>query len=158
MTDSRTHVTRDFTVAVFVVHERRVLLHLHAKLGRWLPPGGHIEVDELPDGAAVREVKEEAGIEIELIGDRGLPRDFPGQPRQLLRPAGIQLESISPGHEHIDLVYFARVPGLIPASVSPPVSEGFRWVEDHELNALAVTAEILAWCDRAISAVWTSPT
>lgn len=156
MTGLDSHVSRDFTVAVFVVHDRSVLLHHHPRLGRWLPPGGHIEPHELPDNAALREVKEEAGIVVELIGDRGLPQDFPGQPRQLLRPAGIQLESISPGHEHIDLVYFAHVPGFQSSSHSPSVSEGFRWVRPHDLEDLAVTDEILAWCERAISTISTS--
>ena len=61
---------RHFTVAVFVVWESKVLLHLHKKLGMWLPPGGHIEEDELPDEAAVREVLEETGLRVELVGDR----------------------------------------------------------------------------------------
>jgi hypothetical protein len=29
-------------------------------------------------------------------------------PVQLHRPAGVQLENIGPGHQHIDLIYFAR--------------------------------------------------
>ncbi len=140
-------------MAVFVVREGRVLLHHHPKLGRWLPPGGHIEPDELPDEAALREVKEEAGIDVELIGDRGLPRDFPGQPRQLLRPAGIQLEAISPGHEHIDLVYFAHVSGSMTSPHFPPVSEGFRWVIPDNPGDVALTDEIHAWCALAISTV-----
>lgn len=143
-----TVVTRDFTVAVFIVHERRVLLHPHPRLGRWLPPGGHIEPHELPDEAALREVREEAGIDVELIDDRGLPRDYPGQPRQLARPAGIQLESIAPGHEHIDLVYFARVAGFARSPHCPAVSEGFRWVGAGDLATLPVTEEIVAWCER----------
>jgi len=57
---------RHFTVAVFVVREGKVLLHRHRKLGMWLPPGGHIEEDELPDDAAVREVWEETGVRVEL--------------------------------------------------------------------------------------------
>ncbi len=153
MITSRTPVTRDFTVAVFVVHAGCVLLHLHLKLNRWLPPGGHIEPDELPDDAALREVREEAGIEIELIGDRGLPRDFPGQPRQLMRPAGIQLESITPGHEHIDLVYFARVSDGQGTAPWPRVTEGFRWMSLADLEEIAVTQEIAAWCERAVAAV-----
>ena len=68
---SRCEVTRDFTVAVFVVDRGRILLHEHRKLGRWLPPGGHIEPNELPDVAAQREVDEEAGIAIRLVGARG---------------------------------------------------------------------------------------
>jgi ADP-ribose pyrophosphatase YjhB (NUDIX family) len=33
-----------------------VLLVYHRKLAMWLPPGGHVEPNELPDDAAVREV------------------------------------------------------------------------------------------------------
>ena len=64
--------TRDFTVAVFVVHRERVLLHLHEKLNRWLPPGGHIEPNELPDEAAKREVFEETGVAAALVGESGI--------------------------------------------------------------------------------------
>lgn len=39
-----------------------VLLVDHVKAGRWLPTGGHVEVDEHPADAAVREVGEELGI------------------------------------------------------------------------------------------------
>ena len=35
------HSGRHFTVAVFVVWRGKVMLHLHPKLGMWLPPGGH---------------------------------------------------------------------------------------------------------------------
>src|ERR671930_1985388 len=97
-------VLRHFTVAIFVVHDGRVLLHYHRQLGKWLPPGGHVEDNELPDDAAVREVLEETGIPVRLVGERGLPIE---SPRQLVVPAGIQVEDIYPGHQHIDLVYFA---------------------------------------------------
>ena len=63
---TRDFPTRDFTVAVFVVWQGCVLLHPHRKLGLWLPPGGHIEANELPDEAAVREVLEESGVRIVL--------------------------------------------------------------------------------------------
>src|SRR5215210_8716201 len=99
---------RHFTVAVFVVWEGRVLLHWHRKLGMWLPPGGHIEEDELPDEAAVREVREETGLCVELVGER---RGDITDPVQLHRPAGVQLENIGPGHQHIDLIYFVRPAG-----------------------------------------------
>lgn len=97
-------VTRDFTIAVFVVDRDRVLLLWHNKLHRWLPPGGHSEPNELPDEAAVREVWEETGLEVALVGETG-PNDGV---RHLVRPAGIQLEEIIAGeHQHIDLVCLA---------------------------------------------------
>ena len=73
-----TEFTRDFTVAVFVIHNDHVILHIHQKLQRWLPPGGHIEPNELPDDAAIREVLEETGVAIELVSPRAPIADYPG--------------------------------------------------------------------------------
>lgn len=142
-------ITRDFTVAVFVVHQQHVLLHPHAKIGIWLPPGGHIDAPELPDEAAIREVWEEAGIEIELHGERGIALDGPDLPLQLVRPEGIQLENISPGHQHIDLIYFARVvdPPLVEM---PEVFEPMRWVKAEEFAEIGINVEVTAWATRAL--------
>ena len=138
---------RHFTVAVFVVWEGRVLLHQHRKLGMWLPPGGHIERDELPDEAAVREVLEETGIRVRLVGER---REDVEDPVQLHRPAGVQLENIGPGHQHIDLIYFAK-----PLS-STEIHHGYSrdrvgWYGPEVWNSMAVNAEVRGWCERAVS-------
>ncbi|HKR52249.1 MAG TPA: NUDIX domain-containing protein [Pseudonocardiaceae bacterium] len=34
----------------------------HPRLGKWMLPGGHVEPDENPAEAALREVAEEAGL------------------------------------------------------------------------------------------------
>lgn len=139
--------TRDFTVAVLIVATGRVVLLWHEKLARWLPPGGHIEPDELPDEAALREVEEETGLRVRLLGERGLPITDPSLPRQLVRPQGIQLEDIRPGHQHIDLVYFAE-PEDGP---HPPLPAGVGWYGPDEWDALALTPEVAAWCERAVA-------
>lgn len=144
-------VLRHFTVAVFVVHERRVLLHFHRKLGKWLPPGGHVEDNELPDDAAVREVLEETGIRARLEGSYGLGID---DPRQLVLPVGVQVEHIYPGHEHIDLVYFARPEpeDLAAAEIDPRLADSDRvgWYAAEELGELGANDEIQAWAHRAL--------
>jgi ADP-ribose pyrophosphatase YjhB (NUDIX family) len=144
-------VTRDFTVATFVVWRDRVLLLLHPKLKRWLPPGGHVEPNELPDEAAVREVREETGVEVRLIGERALDV---ASPRQLVRPEGVQLEDIAPGHQHIDLVYFA-VP--IDAGREPPPIHAADtlagWHALADLGALGADEEIRRWAHRAVHTV-----
>jgi 8-oxo-dGTP pyrophosphatase MutT (NUDIX family) len=44
--------------------QRAILLVLHRKVGRWLQPGGHCEVDDASLGAAAhREGSEESGVE-----------------------------------------------------------------------------------------------
>lgn len=147
-------LTRDFTVATFVVHERRVLLLRHPTLNLWLPPGGHIDHPELPDEAAVREVAEEAGLAVVLAGQPALILAYPAAPRQLIRPEGIQLELIRPGHEHIDLVYFAHLaPGVSPEPTFEDRVTAGGWYALTDLPALGVTAEIAAWCARAVAAL-----
>lgn len=140
---SESALTRDFTVAVFVVHEDRVLLHFHQKLDRWLPPGGHVEPNELPDEAAVREVLEETGVACILTGGTRMQYDDPALPVQLVTPAGIQLEQIGPGHQHIDLIYFATG---APAEPMPKVG----WFALDALEPLGLTEEVLTWCRLAV--------
>jgi len=52
------------TAAGILIHEDRVLLVKHKKLGVWLCPGGHIEKNELPHQAAEREFWEETGVRV----------------------------------------------------------------------------------------------
>lgn len=140
---------RHFTVAVFVVWEGKVLLHHHRKLGMWLPPGGHIEEDEIPDEAAVREVFEETGLRVALVGDR---REDVSDPVQLRRPAGVQLENIGPEHQHIDLIYFARPTGS--TDIGRDFSEDKAgWYGPEDWDALPVNLEVRGWCERALSAL-----
>jgi 8-oxo-dGTP pyrophosphatase MutT (NUDIX family) len=143
---------RHFTVAVFVVWEGKVLLHRHRKLGMWLPPGGHIEENELPDEAAVREVLEETGLGVRLVGER---REDIADPVQLYRPAGVQLENIGPGHRHIDLIYFARPSGS--TRIRDDFSEDkVGWYGPEDWDEMRLNAEVRGWCERALQALGAS--
>lgn len=146
-----TAITRDFTVAVFVVHHDHVLLHPHRKLGIWLPPGGHIESNELPDEAARREVEEESGLVVELVGGYGVEVHAPDAPKQLVRPAGVQLEDITPGHQHIDLVYYARLVNAHPEEL-PSLIDDMRWLREEDFATIDLTEEVATWARQALAA------
>lgn len=98
-------ITKHFTATTFIVYENKVLLHLHKKLGFWLPVGGHIDRDELPEIAALREIKEESGLDVKLYNpDKQIKM---GDTKQLSRPMHIILENINQFHQHIDFIYYA---------------------------------------------------
>ena len=60
-------IERHPTSTAYVVAGDRTLLLWHAKLGMWLPPGGHSEPNEDPVQTACREVLEESGLDVEVI-------------------------------------------------------------------------------------------
>lgn len=140
-------VGRHFTATAFVGWNGMLLLHRHRKLDMWLPCGGHIEPGETPDDAAVREVFEESGVRVELVGERALTVD---EPRQLLRPRGVQLELIALGHEHIDLIYFARPREPYDGELAGTEPE-LGWYGPRELARLPLTEELRAWTELALA-------
>jgi 8-oxo-dGTP pyrophosphatase MutT (NUDIX family) len=96
----------DYTVSVFVVNDGRVLLVDHKQLNRWLPLGGHIDPNEDPQTAALRETREESGLEVELIGSRP-PDGMPGT-TPLTAPSYLDIHDIKGEHRHLGMIYFAR--------------------------------------------------
>ena len=56
------HEKIDYCVEVFIVYKNKILLRMHDKLGIWLSVGGHIELDEDPVEAAIREGREGVGF------------------------------------------------------------------------------------------------
>ncbi len=102
------HEKIDFTVSIFIAKEQKVLFIFHKQLNRWLPIGGHIELDENPEQAALREAKEESGLDVELVGKRP-PIEKEAGFVPLLQPDYMDIHLIKEPHWHIGMVYFARV-------------------------------------------------
>lgn len=143
------HEKIDFTVAIFVVANGQVLMVHHRRLGKWLPLGGHIELDEDPEMAALREAKEESGLDVELIGERP-PTTGPGT-RALIAPRFLDIHRITDTHEHIGMIYWARPKG---GEVTLAASEhlDIRWCSPADLDALRPPiSEAVKWyCLKAI--------
>lgn len=146
------HEKIDFTVAIFIVREGKVLLILHRKLNKWLPVGGHIELDEDPEMAALREAREESGYEVELLGERP-PTTEPGT-RALITPRFMDIHRINETHEHIGLIYWAR-PKAGELSRAEEEHHDIRWVAAEELDGLVppMSNAVKWYCRKALQEI-----
>jgi 8-oxo-dGTP pyrophosphatase MutT (NUDIX family) len=146
------HEKIDFTVAIFVVHNGKVLLVHHRNLNKWLPLGGHIELDEDPETAALREAKEESGLDVELLGERP-PTTEPGT-RALIAPRFLDIHRISATHQHIGMMYWAR-PKTGKLTLSASEHHDIRWCSAEELNTLQppMTEAVKWYCRTALKEV-----
>ncbi|NIU60726.1 MAG: NUDIX domain-containing protein [Pseudomonas stutzeri] len=123
-----------FTCTGFIVEGDKTLLLWHERLRAWVPPGGHLEADEDPVAAVLREIREETGLEAEVLSlSQTFPFSYPGQ---IAPPYTILLEDSSePGepHRHIDLIYFCRPANN--ASLRPPEGALVTWVAEDALHS-----------------------
>ncbi len=127
---------RHFTVSIFVVYKDKVLLHTHKKVNKILPLGGHIEVNELPEEACMREVKEESGLKVNLFDPLNCKLkkscELAGE-RLLVNPIHTVLGEIAPGHSHIDFVYYATAESFETAP-NDGESKLLKWYNKNELK------------------------
>ena len=99
----------DLTVGACIIFDDKVLLMLHTKLDKWLFPGGHIELNESPDKAIVREVKEETGLDLKLLQYSDIEVER-GQDEleKLAIPFHANVHNVG-DHDHYCLYYLATV-------------------------------------------------
>jgi len=157
-----TEITRHFTATTYPVYAGSVLLHLHAKQQLWLPPGGHLERDELPHEAARREIEEETGLNLVLHSEQQAA-ELTAEMECLVvpQPAFILVEDINLFHQHIDFTYFARVPDSCAQDErarSRWEEAGFRWFAAHELTMAGVPRNVEDGARRAVAYFAAHPT
>ena len=135
-------LVRHFTATGCVVRGDSVALHWHPKVKAWLPPGGHIEPNEDPVQAVIREALEETGLEVEVVPTS--PDLNLAYPERVHPPYTIMVEDIhDPAdgfHKHIDMIYFCR-----PVTDCQRLAEGWQWVSRTKL------AELLPLTDGSLS-------
>lgn len=117
----------------------RLGLIMHPRFGKWMIPGGHVEADENPAEASVREVREETGLPATLVTWPGLA--LPSVPSVVMVPAPLWIvEQVVPAekreptaHVHIDHLFVAVVETMA-AAVKPELR--FEWFEAAQLAEL----------------------
>ncbi|MFC7028417.1 NUDIX hydrolase [Halomicroarcula sp. GCM10025324] len=152
--------TRHFVATVYVVSDGAVALHEHDKLEMWLPAGGHIDRDELPHEAALRETREELGLDVELVAPKeGIESETV---RSIPQPQHFLLEDINVdasgavGHQHIDFIFYGAVESrdIDPGPGEQPAEDwGWFTPEALQANGDRFPADVIEVGQRAIAAV-----
>ena len=124
------------TASGFVIHPptAQILLHHHRRLDRWLQLGGHIETEESPAQAALREAREESGME-ELTLLTGAIFDVDVH----AIPAGRG----EPDHRHFDLRYVIVAGSPSGHSMDPLESNELAWFTLDEARGRMTAHESL---------------
>lgn len=135
---------KHFCVSVYVydAKEQKVLLVKHKKMGLWVQPGGHVEPNESMEEAAIREVYEETGLTVELIGNR-VPRNS-----DYILPLAIQKNLVKDDHIHMDFVYVAKVIGDNELVQNIEETDGIKWYSLDEINDTNFETfdDVREWC------------
>lgn len=130
--------TRHPTATVYVVDGDETLLHDHKRQPVWMPPGGHVDRDELPHETAIRETREETGLDVDLVGtdDAAAPPTVSRPPQ----PHHYQVVDIDRCdgdvvHQHVDLVFYARTASreVVPGAGEVP-ADRWAWFGAEELE------------------------
>ncbi len=137
---------RHQTATGFIVHREKTLLHYHPKVREWLPPGGHIEKNEDPLEAIVREINEETGLSSDYKKYNDFVYPVPTNEilsisnlEQVYAPYSIMLENVYDRevgeHQHIDHIYFFAL-HIKDEKKMPKLANIWKWVDINQLKYL----------------------
>lgn len=136
------HLTASAYIVYKINGKSKVLLHIHRKWKHWLGFGGHVEKNENPQQAIIREVKEESNLNIKLLLQK--KKFLKDKHRRELSAPFTMLEIKIPkrkkekAHCHIDFVYFATATEIS----SLKVEEKYGWFSKEELKAMKLEQDV----------------
>lgn len=128
----------EYCASVFVINpeNKKILLVKHKKFNKWVQPGGHIDPMETPEEAAVREVYEETGVKVKLIGEK-FPRED-----DFIRPLGIQKNRGSEDNIHLDITYYGIPVNSVETVIEDDEAIQVNWFSREELEKLDLFPDI----------------
>jgi 8-oxo-dGTP pyrophosphatase MutT (NUDIX family) len=138
----RTHLPGHITGSAWVINQLKdqALLVHHAKLNKWVQPGGHADGDENVLQVALREAEEETGLKNFKITESIFDIDIHTIPQR----------KDFPEHQHYDIRY------LLEADTNQPIivreeSHDVKWVQLIELEGFTSERSVLRMKEKLIN-------
>ena len=139
----RDHLPGHLTGSAWIIDRdhQSVLLTHHAKLNKWLQPGGHADGDENILAVALREAEEETGIKNFYLPDSGI--------------FDIDIHTIPerkdfPEHLHFDVRFLLQADQNDHLLITEE-STDLKWFALHQLETLTTNASMLRMRDKALA-------
>ncbi|RJE89667.1 NUDIX domain-containing protein [Paenibacillus sp. 1011MAR3C5] len=147
----------DFVATGIVFNQdiTKVLLVWHRKLNRWLPPGGHLEMNELPHLGAIREVLEETNVDAVIweqpnqIATNNAYEIVLPNPYVILHEV-IASTSKEAEHMHIDFIYLLQASEDNAITINDEVEKG-KWFLKEEILSSNTFDSIKQICSRVMN-------
>lgn len=148
----------DLCADTVVVNGDAVLLRLHEKYNLWGFPGGHIDAGEDANEAALREVLEETGLEVVLVG----PDHWQAQPTEtnqdLVPPIFVNRHFINETHQHSSFIFVGIAKTREINAQIPEEETETRWCQLSDLDDLLANdkrmrREVYRYASTALSLV-----
>ncbi|GBE17127.1 nucleoside triphosphate pyrophosphohydrolase [bacterium BMS3Abin15] len=136
----------DLVIAGYIIHQDKALLIHHKKLDSWLPVGGHIDENETPDQALLREIKEEVDIDVEILNKSDIPLGG-NTKRNLATPFCVNIHSVG-DHDHCCLFYVCKAINPEQLKINEEL-KNFKWFTKDDLNKNHVPVDVRNICLRA---------
>lgn len=125
----------DQTVAGYIFNEEnKLLLVYHKKLGMWLPVGGHIEKNEIPDDALIREAREEVGLDIKILDFSRVICRGSDQIRQLALPFFRNVHDVGDHYHECSFYLCVTDSELNPSNINKEEILHADWFSERALN------------------------
>jgi len=145
-------ILNELTATGLVFNEcGQILMIKHKQLGKWLPPGGHVDENELPCKTVAREVLEETGISVQVLSSVSELQLSEKTAKELPLPLRIICADVEGTglHNHIDLLYLCRA---LNVNTTPQEAEidGIGWFSPEEAMKLDTYEDIKKTIEAAL--------
>ena len=129
----------DLTVAGYVIFKNKILLIHHRKLNLWLPVGGHIDKNETPDKALIREIKEETNISIKILNKSTIPLEG-NVKTNLAIPFHVNVHSVG-DHDHVGFFYLCEAINPEKLKINQEL-KNYAWFTKKDLNQKHISIDV----------------